>query len=268
MPYEAELRAALDAAAQASTVIMDQYARFEAIADAPASITTAADRESQEVILRHLTKAFPNDAFRAEESTPTLVGLEHSGARIWIIDPIDGTRGFARKNGEFSVMVGFVHNGEPVVGVVLEPASQRCTYATRGAGCWRMDGSDKPVPVRVTTMSVLAESVLVQSRTDPAKGKSRPERWLKPKHVVETYSAGIKMARVARGDADVYVSTYFVMKDWDLAAGHALVEEAGGKLSNLQGKALRYGDGGPGHQGGLIASNGALHELALSAMSQ
>jgi 3'(2'), 5'-bisphosphate nucleotidase len=267
MPYEAELRAALDAAAQAGAVIMDLYARFEAIADAPASITTAADRESQEVILQHLTATFPNDAFRAEEATPTLAGLQQSGSRIWIIDPIDGTRGFARKNGEFSVMVALVENGEPVVGVVLEPASRRCTYATRGAGCRRMDGGETPVPVRVTATSALAESVLIQSHTDPAKGKSRQERWLKPKHVMETYSAGIKLARIARGEADVYVSTYFVMNDWDLAAGHALVTEAGGQVSNLQGQALRYGDGGPAHQGGLLASNGAIHELAISAMS-
>src|SRR5947207_2973473 len=145
MLYERELRAALDAAERAGTVILEQYARFEAIADAPASITTAADRESQEVILRHLSAAFPGDAFR-------------------------------------------------------------------------------------------------------------------PKAVAETYSAGIKLARVARGEADLYVSTYAVMNDWDLAAGHALVAEAGGRVSDLGGRPLRYGDGGPEHHGGLLASNGLLHE--------
>src|SRR3954469_11231151 len=108
MPYERELRAALDAADQAGAVIMEQYARFEAIADAPASITTAADRESQEVILHHLSAAFPGDAFRAEEATPRLAGRPRSGPRLWVIDPIDGPRGFARKNGEFSVMIAFV----------------------------------------------------------------------------------------------------------------------------------------------------------------
>src|SRR5687768_8699826 len=105
MPYERELQTALEAAERAGAVILDLYQRFEAIADAPASITTAADRESQEVILRHLRDAFPSDAFRAEEATPTLADLPRAGPRLWVVDPIDGTRGFARKNGEFSVMV-------------------------------------------------------------------------------------------------------------------------------------------------------------------
>src|SRR5436190_12716908 len=118
MPYEPELRAALDAADEAGKVILRLYASFEAIADAPASITTAADRESQDVILRHLSSLFPGDGFRAEEATPGLAGLALSGARMWVIDPIDGTRGFARKNGEFSVMIALVEGREAVVGVV------------------------------------------------------------------------------------------------------------------------------------------------------
>src|SRR6476469_7262748 len=129
MSYERDLAAARLAADKAAAVIMDLYGRFEAIADAPASITTAADRDSQEVILQHLSAEFPGDAFRAEESTPTLAKLSNLGPRLWVIDPIDGTRGFARKNGEFSVMVAFVDRGAAVVGVVLEPAAARCTYA-------------------------------------------------------------------------------------------------------------------------------------------
>jgi 3'(2'), 5'-bisphosphate nucleotidase len=266
MPYKRELNAALDAADNAGTVIMDLYARFEVIADAPASITTAADRESQDVILRRLSAVFPGDAFRAEEGTPALAGLTHVGPRLWVIDPIDGTRGFARKNGEFSVMVALVEGGEAVVGVVLEPANGRCTYAARGAGCWISDDGAKPVAARVKATDVLTEAVLIQSHTDPVRGKSRPERTLRPKAVVETYSAGIKLARVARGEADVYVSTYSVMNDWDLAAGHVLVSEAGGRVSELSGLPLRYGDDGPEHRGGLLASNGALHEAAITAL--
>src|SRR4051812_14688557 len=127
MSYEHELAAARAAADKAAAVIMEMYGRFEAIADAPASITTAADRESQEVILQELSRVFPTDAFRAEEATPTLERLPGTGPSLWVIDPIDGTRGFARKNGEFSVMIALVAGGEPVVGVVLEPATGLCT---------------------------------------------------------------------------------------------------------------------------------------------
>src|SRR5437588_3232969 len=101
--YDRELAAARTAADRAGAVILEHYARFTVIADAPASISTEADRASQEVILQHLHGLFPHDAFRAEEATPALRRVASSGRRLWVIDPIDGTRGLARKNGELSV---------------------------------------------------------------------------------------------------------------------------------------------------------------------
>src|SRR4051812_13627748 len=105
MAYEKELEAALEAADRAGKAILKQYARFEKIADAPAEISTEADRESQEIILDPLHRVSPADALCAEETTAALASVPQSGPRLWIIDPIDGTRGFARKNGEFSVVV-------------------------------------------------------------------------------------------------------------------------------------------------------------------
>ncbi len=267
MDYRRELEAAIAAAERAAVVILDLYASFEPIADAPVSISTQADRDSQESILRYLRESFPGDALRAEERTAALEGVSHAGPRLWVVDPIDGTRGFARKNGEFSVMVAFVADGEAVAGVVLEPAAGRLTYAARGAGCWRRDAGGEPARTQVTPAATLPEAVLVQSHTDPARGPSRPVRQLRPRAVVETYSAGIKLARVARGEADLYVSTYDVMNDWDIAAGHILVTEAGGRITNLSGRPLRYGAANPKHHGGLLASNGALHDTALAALA-
>ena len=89
---------------------------------------------------------------------------------------------------------------------------------------------------------------------------------LKPRAVVETYSAGIKLARVARGEADLYVSTYDSMNDWDLAAGHGLVTEAGGRVTTIDGRPLRYGEPSPAHAGGLLATNGFLHDAAMTAL--
>jgi 3'(2'), 5'-bisphosphate nucleotidase len=267
MEFERELQAARSAADMAAAVILDLYGRFEKIADAPASITTAADRESQEVILKSLAAEFPGDAFRAEETTPALASLAQRGPRLWVIDPIDGTRGFARKNGEFSVMIALVAGSEPVVGVVLEPATGVCTYAVRGGGCWRCDHGGEAVGVRATATSSLTECTLVQSHTNPARGPTLPVQRLKPRTVVETYSAGIKLALVARGEVDVYVSTYDTMNDWDLAAGHVLVTEAGGRVTTLSGDDVRYADASPAHSGGLLASNGHLHAAAVESFS-
>ncbi len=266
MNYQDELIAARAAADKAAAVILDLYSRFEAIADAPASITTAADRESQEIILQSLRSVFPTDAFRAEEATPTLAAAPTAGTRLWIIDPIDGTRGFARKNGEFSVMIALAIDGEAVVGVVLEPAAGVCTYAVKGGGCWRIHGGTQPVQVHVRSTTTLAAATLVQSHTNPARGKTLPLQRLRPETVVETYSAGIKLARVAAGLADLYVSTYDTMNDWDLAAGHVLVAEAGGRVTTLDGRPLKYGGPNPSHAGGLLASHGVLHDAAIQAM--
>src|SRR5947209_3631926 len=98
MPYEAELQAALEASHMASRLILAHYARFEVIPDAPRSISTETDRQSQAMILGHLHTAFPHDALRAEETREALPDVRDMGPRLWIVDPIDGTRGFARKN--------------------------------------------------------------------------------------------------------------------------------------------------------------------------
>jgi 3'(2'), 5'-bisphosphate nucleotidase len=268
MGYETELQAAREAADLAGRIILEHYARFPRIADAPADITTVADREGQEAILTYLHRAFPRDRLCAEEATPTLPQAPQQGSRLWIIDPIDGTRGFARKNGEFSVMIGFVDAGRIVVGLVLEPAKQRLTYAMRDGGCWRQDGNQQPVRCRVSGVATLSQAALTQSRSHK-DGPPTPELLaLKPARTIETYSAGIKLAQVARGEADLYLNTYAMFHDWDICAGHILVEEAGGKATGLGGQELRYGEPGAPQRYGLLASNGVLHEAALAAVAK
>ncbi|MCI0459017.1 MAG: 3'(2'),5'-bisphosphate nucleotidase CysQ [Gemmataceae bacterium] len=266
MNYTHELQAALDAARLAAEALREAYARFQVIPDAPASISTDADRQSQEIILTRLQHAFPQDGYCAEEQTPALAGVAHTGPRLWVIDPIDGTRGFARKNGEFSVMIGFVEQGQIAVGVVLQPVPGRLTYAVRGQGCWKRDSEAEPVPCRVTDVSELKLATLTQSHSTPGK-RSRRLELLAPGRVVESYSAGIKLALVARGEADLYVNTYPEFHDWDSCAGQILVEEAGGRVTGLNGEELRYGLPGAAQRFGLLATNSRLHEEAIERMA-
>jgi 3'(2'), 5'-bisphosphate nucleotidase len=267
MPYEQELAAALEAARQASRHIAEAYAVFEAIPDARADISTDADVQSQEIILAHLHVLFPADGLCAEERTPTLQASPAGGARLWIVDPIDGTRGFAQKNGEFSVMIALVEGGQVVVGVVQEPATGRLTYAVRGGGCWARDGDSADArPCRVSATTSLEEAVLAQSRSRHPGVPSRQARALRPARVDEMHSAGVKLVRVARGEADLYVNHYPNFHDWDIAAGHLLVEEAGGTVTGLAGQPIRYGSPGAWQRVGLLASNGLLHESALARL--
>jgi 3'(2'), 5'-bisphosphate nucleotidase len=262
MPYEAELACALAAARAAGKLIVDAYSSFKAIPDAKADITTDADRAAQEAILGEIRRRFPGDALCAEEQTPTLEAAPQEGPRLWVVDPIDGTRGFAQKNGEFSVMVAFVDRGRVAVGVVYEPAHRRLTRAVRGGGCWREDDAAGAVACRVSATADLAAATLTQSRSK--HGVVSPQvQMLHPARVIETHSAGIKLALVASGEADFYVNHYDAFHDWDIAAGHILVEEAGGQVTGLRGEEIRYGSPGAWQRSRLLASNGVLHATVL-----
>lgn len=269
MPYERELEVALAAADAASRAIRVRYADFRAIPHAPASITTDADREAQEIILNAVRQAFPGDALCAEESTAAGTKVAGSGPRLWMVDPIDGTRGFAQKTNEFAVMVAFLHNGSIAVGVVQEPAKERITWAVRGAGCFRRDGNGAtPTRCQVSSVPELTEATLVQTRSRDPGIPTEEVRKLRPTRVRETYSAGVKLAMVARAEADLYVNNYSGSHDWDFAAGHILVTEAGGAVTGLAGEELRYGTEGAWQRYGLLATNGKLHAAALKHLAQ
>jgi 3'(2'), 5'-bisphosphate nucleotidase len=266
MAHEREWKAALEAARQAGQVILDAYRKFQAIPDAPIDISTEADRQGQEIILSYLKRMFPGDALCAEEQTQALAGVPSVGPRLWVVDPIDGTRGFARKNGEFSVMIAFVENGQLAVGVVLEPAKGRCTHAVRGGGCWRHDDGSEPAACRVSTTKDLAATAMVQSHSRNPSVPSRMAQAIQPARVVQTYSAGVKLALVARGEVDLYVNDYTQFHDWDIAAGHLLVTEAGGTVTGLHGEELRYGLPEAWQRSGLLGSNGQVHAQALQRL--
>jgi 3'(2'), 5'-bisphosphate nucleotidase len=262
--YQRELQTAREAVSLAGSYLTKAYAEFHAIPNAPASITTDADRQAQEIILGHILSKFPGDALCAEEATALVRERASTGDRLWIVDPIDGTRGFAMKNGEFSVMVGFVDKGNIGVGVVGQPATARLTYAMLGAGCWRLDGGQaEPQVCRVTDVPVLAQATLTQSRSRNPQQKSPYLIALEPARVLESYSAGIKLALVARGEADIYLNTYDAFHDWDICAGHILVTEAGGQVTGIRGESLQYGLPEAWQRHGLLASNGKLHQESI-----
>lgn len=266
MPFQDELAVAIAAANEASEYVRREYETFTPIPNAPASISTHVDHGAQEIILRRIRANFPADSLVAEERTATLTEAPVGAARVWVVDPIDGTRGFAMKNGEFSVMVGLTVGGRVMVGVVLEPVLERTTYAAAGSGCWVTVGNGDPMRCQVTTASDPAAATLIQSRTKPGP-LPRPVRALGPAKIIETYSAGIKLAAVARGDADIYVNSYVGFNDWDVCAGQILVEEAGGRVTLLDGTAVVYGSPGAQLRRGLVATNGHLHEETIRRLA-
>lgn len=266
MSFARELQEALAAADAAARFVAAEYLTFVAIPNAPAHISTHADKGAQDIILTHLRAAFPEDGMCAEEATESLKGVPTGRDRVWVVDPIDGTKGFAIKNGEFSVMIGLTVGGESVVGVVSEPSTNRVTYAAKGQGCFTRVGDEPPTRCLVTTVATLADATITQSHAKPGKPKPVVVK-LQPGKVIETYSAGIKLAQVARGVCDLYVNDYPEFHDWDVCAGHVLVTEAGGMVSEFNGGPVQYGRVGAKRKGGLVATNGLLHDATLAKLA-
>jgi len=266
--YARELELTLETIRRAGDEILRRYASFERVEDAPADISTAADKASQELILDAIHRAFPGDGMCAEEASSRFETAALGAARFWVVDPIDGTRGFARKNGEFSIMVALVEDGEVVVGAVHEPAADRLTWAVRGEGCRVRSPAD--AAVRECAVSGVAGTprVLAMSRSQGDEGERALLAGTGAEGAIRTYSAGIKLAQVARGEVDLYLGDYLTLRDWDVAAGHVLVTEAGGRVTSVDGDPIRYDGSGKSLRGrGIVASNGGVHEAALAAIA-
>jgi 3'(2'), 5'-bisphosphate nucleotidase len=140
------------------------------------------------------------------------------------------------------------------------------TYAVRGGGCWQRTGAGAAARCHVTGTASLDAAALVVSRSS-RPGKPSPHiDALRPARVVRTYSAGIKLALVARGEVDLYLNTYPNFHDWDVCAGHVLVEEAGGKVTTPRGQDVTYGKAAAAQRQGLLAGNGLVHEEALARL--
>ena len=179
---------------------------------------------------------------------------------MWVVDPIDGTRGFAQKNGEFSVMIALLvegpSDGRRCAGT-RDPSADLC--GARRAAAGGRTATRAPAACRVTTTRELSEATLTQSRSRKTGERSPLVQALQPKSIRETYSAGIKLALVARGDADYYVNSYEAFHDWDISAGQILVEEAGGVVTGLGGDPHRL------RHAGRVAAAGAVGRQRLAS---
>jgi 3'(2'), 5'-bisphosphate nucleotidase len=266
MNWRDDLDLALRLALEAGVEALRLYDELPLVADAPADISTAADHAVQAILVDALLRERPGDGILAEEATLAALPSPR-GRRHWSIDPIDGSRGFARKNGEYAIQLALVEEGRPVVGVVFEPAPGRLTWAARGAGCWvRRDGGE---PVAASVSATRGRpAVLAISRSRKPEQVAALLAGFGAQRAVATYSAGIKLAQVARGEADLYLGDYLGLHDWDVAPGHLLVEEAGGRVTDVDGGEVRYDGGGRSLRGrGVLASNGHVHAAAVAAFA-
>jgi 3'(2'), 5'-bisphosphate nucleotidase len=238
---DALLESVIQITRQAGEVVMAIYATdFAVRGKGDASPVTEADEQAEAVIVPALEALLPGVPVVAEEAvaggkTPEV------GARFWLVDPLDGTKEFISRNGEFTVNVALIEYGVPVLGVVLAPALGRLFAGTAGAGAFVEDASGRraiacrPAPAEGLTV------VASRSHGDTAA----LDALLVGRKVASLASAGssLKLCLVASGEADLYPRLGRTM-EWDIAAGHAVVMAAGGKVCRLDGEPLSYGKPG------------------------
>ena len=150
MSLEHELTVALDLARKAGAVLLQFYSGVTGVEwKDEREPVTAADRAANSLIVEELARLFPDDGVLAEESPDTTGRLRHD--RLWVIDPMDGTKEFIKRNGEFSVMIGLAIDGIATVGAVYQPTRDRMFYGTVGAGAFLVDQGGEPIPLSVST---------------------------------------------------------------------------------------------------------------------
>ncbi|WP_374631630.1 3'(2'),5'-bisphosphate nucleotidase CysQ [Ferrovibrio sp.] len=234
------LRLAYDAA----DAIMAVYASpFETRTKDDRSPVTDADEAAEAVILAGLARLTPGLPVVAEEAAARGAIPDVAGQSFWLVDPVDGTREFIKRNGEFTVNIALIIEGVPALGVVLTPVDGVAYLgATQKApqGARRHRGRDDAVGEAIAARRVpSAGAVAMTSRSHP-----EPEAvaWLDGQHIDRCMEAGssLKFCRIAEGVADVY-PRFARINEWDTAAGQAVLEAAGGSVRDMEGRPLRYG---------------------------
>lgn len=266
-----ELDVALATARRASALILEIYATpFTVELKGPDDPVTRADREANTLICAALAAAFPDDAVVAEESAPATP--EETSAlvrreRVWFVDPIDGTREFADRNGEFAVMIGLAIEGRAALGVVLMPTLGQALAGVVGGEAFCEDASGARRPLRVTAVQDPREATMMVSRSHRPRIVEPVIERLGIHKTVSCGSVGVKVARIALGEADLYVHGGRGAKRWDSCAPEAILVAAGGRFTDIEGELIDYAASDLMLDNGLVASNGALHDTVLAVTS-
>jgi 3'(2'), 5'-bisphosphate nucleotidase len=256
----------LEIAAAASELVMRVYKEgFDVEYKAKDDPVTRADREANALILAELSRAFPGVPVVAEESDPaSFAGFERATC-AWFVDPVDGTREFVAKNGEFAVMIGLAEEGRATLGVVACPALGRVFAGGEGLGAFEIAGGARR-PICVSSEGEASRARAVVSRSHASQALAGAIARFAPGKVSQIGSAGIKAALVACGEAEVYMHPGRAGKRWDTCAPEAIVRAAGGEVTDATGAALDYRVSDVSNVRGLLVTNRALHGAGLRAL--
>lgn len=226
---------------------------------------TVADRESDNFIREQLQKEFPDDVILSEENDTIPNDYMR---RVWMVDPLNGTKSFIKGKDTFAIVIGLVENGVLIFGCVTLPAQGKTFYAERGKGAFQ-EVNGKFEQIHTSPVHEIKEARAI---TREPSGDIRPieeKLSLIPFSQIIEEGSGAKLCMIAKGDAEVHINTNFRAGKWDIAAPQIILEEAGGVVSDLDGKPIDYKDGIISLERSFVASaNKELHEKIIKELAE
>lgn len=267
--YDRELSVALELAREAGAVILDLY-EGPLVIEQKSQVhdyepVTQADKLANELIVGRLSREFPDDGILAEESADTARRL--GKARVWMIDPLDGTNGFIDGNGDFAVQIGLSINGRSVLGVVYQPVTGVLYRAVKGGGTWVERPQFEAERATVSNHDELHNMRLAASRSHRSPKMDQVIQAFGLREEVNRGSVGIKVGLIIEQQCDLYVHLSPQTKQWDTCAPEIILSEAGGCLTDLFGGPLSYNRSDLQNHNGIVASNGAAHEQVIQTLA-
>lgn len=224
---------------KASDAIMDIYNSDSAVVEYKAdnSPLTQADKASHEIIVNGLEKLFPDIPVISEEGNQETNATLLRSPRFWLVDPIDGTKDFVNRTGEFCIAIGLIEKNRPVFGFVCAPTLDTVYYGGPGIGSYKKVGDGEPQ--RIYTKNLAPHVVgISRSHISEATQMFINERW--PGSELRQLGSMLKQVKLAEGEIDIYPTISQPLHLWDAAAGNAIIEGAGGTMTKLDGTPLDY----------------------------
>jgi 3'(2'), 5'-bisphosphate nucleotidase len=225
-------------ARQAGRAILEVYGtEFTVEEKQDRSPLTLADMRSHAILSQGLADRYPDIPVLSEEGKTTDIGIRRTWSRFWLVDPLDGTKEFVKRNGEFTINIGLIEGHTPVFGLIYIPVQDRLYIGDTREGCWEVaEGTTRRLAI---DPGATAEVIrVVKSRSHPSPNLQALLDLL-PDHEVVMRGSALKFCSVARGEADFY-PRFGPTWEWDTAAGNAIVRAAGGVLVDFRGEEMIY----------------------------
>jgi 3'(2'), 5'-bisphosphate nucleotidase len=242
-----------DVCEQASRLILPLWkSGLTVLTKADESPVTEADRRGEALIVARLAELFPKTPVISEEDASEFGTPDQIGPRFFLVDPVDGTKAFVRGDPNFTVNIALIDNGRPVAGAVCAPASGETWYTAGGAALKRAEGG-KGEPIRARPWPAGAAVALISHTMKDETAQKLADQY--GFDLREPMDSSIKFCRIAEGAADIYPRHGPTM-EWDIAAGHAVLEAAGGSVLTPEGAAVAYGKAREGFRNGWFVARG------------